>query len=1369
MVKVIKEPKHRRNIDELEDELEEEDQSSIFCDVTKTDPDFLKRVSWAPLYGTTYTKEFYGKKFDPEEEHDLVAVLSLPYNRELNTIREEYTDDNGRKRMKTNKVYDSRLILHNNMTDDISYTYHEFCKKLYDYHTDPESTEPTKKKMRIIIMTQKVSYGTSYSAFEINNYIPSEHEGMHFNLDKARTVSGKPITGYVYTLFEGNYRTMQFTNAKSFNRNPSQGDTVVRLINIIKRDDAHSRYANDYRDIYHVYSSSGVQYALEADPDKFSLADLRGDNDQTETYGVCYRDHSMNRDLSDVLFYRDQYCLRSDYHQLVDLINEDISNFKRRITFESFDPDEYYYQKVIEPLEQAHEMGRQGVLLYDVVHNQDVDEEEDGEVMDRQNGQAVGQAVGLAAGAILPGVNNRNLTEEEFMERALQAIADAEAAEAAKADAAEAAKADAAEAAKADAENNQNQDSSVEEADVEEELDSVFSPESDKIMKEIYVYTEMLCGIISKMSKHKPEKVKTNMVKHYTELFSTNQVRDHIEARCLDNKSLADKINEMIRTRSAVRMDDFEEDVAKHIHRGSGFGDTYVTMIDNSKGTSDVLVVNAVQPDAEIYHGFRTYKKAGFYSGSAGPVNNPGKTIPIIPLSRRMSARGLQWLRIIYGQVYGTLTDDTVKALYFMDLLRLHVSAHQSMKSAEENGDTQKQNEMKTIFNMTRTTIRASDFTETLRYYPSKRAHMDRFEMELQRYWRRSNGFKSHDKRLDSILSILGNDKHNKCIVSGHTSMVKIFEDAFSEAGTLSKRAEPFFKKYDQIRTNPGTWDLFIHNVLRFFTLVLRPNKCELAREEKSALYGELDEVIRRVNIHHFTQGFEAREPEYYCYYTMESTEDTGGYTFYPHKSRHNEYCYPSYVVSPEVYDMWNKNKQNHSVKCPVCCSILNVSRLIKVSPRDEDSESEDSVSVDETEEIERKVKTINIDVKSFHPQNSFSLKKMTRLRFDFERSEKARFTNHLIFGHSSSDIYVNPDGKEATTEFKSRVPKFLHKISFDNIVVAGGMCRSILLRQPIQDIDIFFVGLDEDRVRNRVFTLINDVIRSNLKIDPKMRFILMYKPLYSVVELLCVKRKIEVESEVEVESEFEIENADKLEADEESELGRDDSKKQFCDHNIIHKVQIILRAQETIKDVFNNFDMYPSCVAYNGKKVLFNQHSYHAYKYMVNLVDPIKCRHNRYNYRALKYYKYGFAIGIERDLIPDQILRKLERVPKSYKIDRCKFETKYRGKPLDEIGFIPVSEFKILKRDEETNQDLTGEEIVYAEPLYKSYDVDNNVEDLYNYISEEGIKYCFLNGPIEDTNDVAEVMSPESIKFLVSTRDVTYNWYDPTRQEIRT
>jgi hypothetical protein len=1392
MERVVKEPKHS--------------DTEVNLSASADSGDLLRKINWAPLHGTAHNESFYGKSFDPEEEHTLTIMIDVPYNRKANErgVKDPKT---GRTRVVREK--DGKKILLNNLSDTVVKSARAVCRKIYNYHTHPEATEPVKKGIRIVYMNQNNSYGgNSYDTFVADDlYDPTDPE---FPTDcKQIALKELELIGYTYMIY-GKSSVMQLANVKKMAYKDGKIRAIIRMIYY---DNNVHNSTPDYREAHKQWTKARVQYVINLSQiDRFELSHLKSDQDLHDTYTVSYRDHDMYGksrgyphnigNPADMLFYGDKYCLQSDYPKLVDLINADIAEFKRRIKTESFDPDEYYYQKVVDPIEQGVDMGGLVELLYDkdpAKQNpleaededlEDEDSEDEDEIVVRPKKKKKG---GMAAGAILPGVGNRNLTEEEFMDLALQAIAEAEAKEDQKVQV----------EPKGGPTNDPvvNPDPSVEEADVEAEIEPTFSLEADKIMREIYRYTEMLVDIIEKMVRGKPEKAQESMVKHYTELFSINQVRDHIEARISGRHgTLLSFLEREARTRNAVRMDDFEEDVAKHIHHGlnGGAGDTYVTMVDNSKGTSDICVVNAIRPDAEIYYGFRTYKRAGFYSGLAGPPDNPGKTFPILP-SDSSKPRAMKWLRIIYGQIYGSLTDQQVRALNFVDVLKLDISSFLDCKDTE-NVDAQKMAETEySVLQISSKMIRTimANSTDGSYYSLCSDALME-YEAKCRKYWERSPESKDHEKRFDSIYALV--DKQNKRetlrIIRLHKSLVQFLNKLTSPATV--------FKNFDS-KSATKFYDILAINIIKLNKKLIKydgrrkKQQFRLKSTSMAAIYSELSKYFDRVKIHHFTQGFEAREPDYYCYYTMESTEETGGYTFYPHKSRQNEYCYPSYVVSPEVHDMWVKEKSKHSVKCPVCCANLDVNRLIRVAPQDERDE-ESIESNDNEKEIERDVKTININIKSFHPESAFSLKKMTKLKFDFSRSEKVRFDGHLIFGHSSGEAFVNPDGKEATAEFKSKVPEFLNRISFENIVVAGGMCRSILLRQPIQDVDIFFVGLDENGVRQRLFTLINDVIRANLKLDKQMRFILMYKPTYHVVELLCVKRRIDVEEEegeedIEEEDDsddderiFETPNIDisntslRMDRDEEDDntdqdMDRDeeddntdqDPKKRFCNHEIIHKVQIILRIQDSIKGVFENFDMYPSCVAYNGKKVLFNQHSYNAYKYMVNLVDPMKCRHNRYNYRALKYYKYGFAIGIDKDRIPDQILQQLERVPKSYKIDRCKFETKYRGKALDEIGFIPVSEFKILKRDEETNEDLNGEEIVYAEPLYKAYDLDTNVEHLYDYIAEEGIKYCFLTGPITATTEISDVMTPNSIEFLTSTRDINYDWYDPKRQEIRT
>merc|ERR1711916_39258 len=109
-------------------------------------------------------------------------------------------------------------------------------------------------------------------------------------------------------------------------------------------------------------STCGVQYVINVDLDKFELEHLETDEDvhPTRSYYVSWREHDIIDLTTKVLLYKDLYCISSDYPKLVDLINNDILEFKQRIRNAGFDPDEYYYQKVVAPIDRAIDAGQHG-------------------------------------------------------------------------------------------------------------------------------------------------------------------------------------------------------------------------------------------------------------------------------------------------------------------------------------------------------------------------------------------------------------------------------------------------------------------------------------------------------------------------------------------------------------------------------------------------------------------------------------------------------------------------------------------------------------------------------------------------------------------------------------------------------------------------------------------------------------------------------------------------------------------------------------------------------------------------------------------------------------------------------------------------
>ena len=85
----------------------------------------------------------------------------------------------------------------------------------------------------------------------------------------------------------------------------------------------------------------------------------------------------------------------------------------------------------------------------------------------------------------------------------------------------------------------------------------------------------------------------------------------------------------------------------------------------------------------------------------------------------------------------------------------------------------------------------------------------------------------------------------------------------------------------------------------------------------------------------------------------------------------------------------------------------------------------------------------------------------------------------------------------------------------------------------------------------------------------------------------------------------------------------------------IINRFQFIMKKYKSIEELLDSFDMYSSCVAYDGHDVYFTKNSHYAYKYMVNLV-----REDKYTYmfdsRISKYLSYGFDIAFPTENIKD-------------------------------------------------------------------------------------------------------------------------------------
>ncbi len=148
-------------------------------------------------------------------------------------------------------------------------------------------------------------------------------------------------------------------------------------------------------------------------------------------------------------------------------------------------------------------------------------------------------------------------------------------------------------------------------------------------------------------------------------------------------------------------------------------------------------------------------------------------------------------------------------------------------------------------------------------------------------------------------------------------------------------------------------------------------------------------------------------------------------------------------------------------------------------------------------------------------------------------------------------------------------------------------MCRSILLNQDIKDIDFFFVGLSEDEIRVKLYKLVNTTMESLKSENPDCGFVLMYKPAFKVVEIVCTK-PVEKKESLDVELSDNQVSEEEYTVSQSKELSKEE--KLFMENRMLYKIQIIMKAHKSLDEIFENFDLYPCCVAFDGKTTYLNQ-----------------------------------------------------------------------------------------------------------------------------------------------------------------------------------
>lgn len=850
---------------------------------------------------------------------------------------------------------------------------------------------------------------------------------------------------------------------------------------------------------------------------------------------------------------------------------------------------------------------------------------------------------------------------------------------------------------------------------------------------------------------------KRHMIDFFCNLIGVDKITDFLKRELVygvDNKTFQEYKEKRGKLFNTTQMNMYSN-LKKAIVDGTP--SLYTSFIETDEDGAEVYEIDATDIDNAINIGIREYKHAGVYDVKKK------RLVPILPTTDNLTHQNKQairqWIRAIYSKRYGIpASSDLIHYTFLIDNMYIQCSdLPKAIKKAYDNLTF-------VMMDRVRYGQAIKEYVYLMNNEPKPVGSNDNFGeflMKCPNY----PVFKKTDTNDDMIFNdpgyvwgmILETMHHNR--LRGLDVHQKPFTKNFRDVPGLKI---PEMKQQDKkvVKHHHDDDEIEDEDDVGYQGAINNYNKKQhelatiICRNEWEKVPALRKLKFDSANI----------KPNYYCFVTLCDTDDTGGYMFYRHSDQGNpnNICRPNYVISQDAYEF---HKQGTAVlRCPYCAEQMDMDRMIEMEPKAEYDKREDVVK--QNKELKRIYRNVEV-----YDEFSNKLIKMNDIDFANNYRHRVHFKEHVVLG-STMDSYgvIKFNTSDKQSEFNQKIPKFLFNIDFTNIVVAGGMIRSILLGQKIQDIDIFFIGLEKDDIKMRLLILINDIVTTLQAEDPNYRFIMMYKPLNNVVEILCTKSTFD-EDAVD-------ENNDDLEISE---------KFLFIQNEVVHKVQIILRVHQDIQDIFDNFDMYGSCVAFDGKNTYFNEASYVAFKYMVNMVDPIKSRHSSYNHRIMKYYKYGFAIGLDKKMLDRSIIDQLSNSPRIIKISGCVFEAIGMDligdrEALKDVRYVPIETFKLehkklADKDPDNESDDTDVTVGQrtnqmhqdnsvdqskgmAEPMYESYDaVDMNMIGLYNYMTENGIKFCYLMGEV-DEQEIDDVLDIQNLEFLGTKRDATFNWY---------
>ena len=410
---------------------------------------------------------------------------------------------------------------------------------------------------------------------------------------------------------------------------------------------------------------------------------------------------------------------------------------------------------------------------------------------------------------------------------------------------------------------------------------------------------------------------------------------------------------------------------------------------------------------------------------------------------------------------------------------------------------------------------------------------------------------------------------------------------------------------------------------------------------------------------------------EYYCYISLDSTKLTGGYTVPPHHIGKKYICSPKFMLSPESYEFLNKNEY---IGCPICHKDIKSNEFIFIEPEKEYLEKN---NFDNLSEILIDEPFCNISLF----ENVIIDKSMYDI--ETEKDNILKTIDDCNFECNSFNIqspYLQDPIGSRTIEIKTQIEfnnmvliryPFLTQLNWEGVCLAGGFCRSILLRQKFKDLDFFFYGQNYEINFRRFLREILDIIK---KENDKIKFLFMYKHQFNVFEVICIhdpnnfftddytldnfdhydfKSLHRYDKYTVIEPEtgkiFRQKNKQMYEMKDTTydDIDNRDFSNYFEDGDISgvrmkHRLQFVLTKNKNIGDLLSSFDMYPCRVVWDGMTTWLTEKSEFAYKYMINIINE---NNNLQDYRISKYFTYGFSIVLPELDLREILVNKKEQI----------------------------------------------------------------------------------------------------------------------------